>query len=231
MARQILVVDDDEVILVLLKHNFERDGYKVLTAADGLKAVDLAQTENPDLIILDIMLPELDGWDVLKMLRENSRTQHIPVIFLTAKDSEIDEVVGLELGADDYIVKPFSLAKLKARVKRTFRKSLQSISNKNDAILRFGELLIDPPCFHVKIANHSVHFTKKEFEIFLYLAKRPGKVISRQNLLSRLWGNQNAVYERTVDVYIRNIREKLGKSHASIIQTIIGVGYLFKPTE
>lgn len=231
MAKQILVVDDDEDILDLLKINFEREGYKVFTVADGLKAIDLALAENPDLIILDIMLPELDGWDVLKRIRENSRTQHIPVIFLTAKDSEIDEVVGLELGADDYIVKPFSLAKLKARVRKTFRQSLHPGSNKNEAVLRFGELLIDPPCFHVKVANHSVHFTKKEFEIFLYLAKRPGKVVSRQNLLSRLWGHQDAVYERTVDVYIRNIREKLGKSHSSIIQTIIGVGYLFKPTE
>lgn len=230
MAKRILVVDDDEDILELLKYNLEREGYTVLLASSGQQALEMAVAEAPDLITLDVILPDIDGWDVLRKLRNQSRTRYIPVIFLTAKNMEVDEVVGLELGADDFISKPFSMARLRARIKNALRKSQQG-SDEKDAVIRIGEILIDPPCHKVKVSNQSVSLTKKEFEIFLYLAKRPGRVVSRQNLLSRLWTSEESVYERTVDVYIRNIREKLGRDYSNVIQTIIGVGYRFRPRE
>ena len=228
--KKILIVEDEPSLLEVLRYNLEREGYTVLLASSGQQALEMAVAEAPDLITLDVILPDIDGWDVLRKLRNQSRTRYIPVIFLTAKNMEVDEVVGLELGADDFISKPFSMARLRARIKNALRKSQQG-SDEKDAVIRIGEILIDPPCHKVKVSNQSVSLTKKEFEIFLYLAKRPGRVVSRQNLLSRLWTSEESVYERTVDVYIRNIREKLGRDYSNVIQTIIGVGYRFRPRE
>ena len=172
MAKKILIVDDEQDILDLLEFNLKAEGYVTLTAPDGEKALELAAEHIPDLIILDVMLPGKDGWEVIRDLRKKSKTQHIPVIFLTAKDSEIDEVVGLELGADDYIVKPIGIRKLLARVKMVIRKSIKN-NRLQEAAISLYDITIDPDRYSVKAAGKSVTLTKKEFEILLYLAKRP----------------------------------------------------------
>jgi len=172
------------------------------------------------------MLPGKDGWEVLKELRRQEETRHIPVIFLTAKDSEIDEVVGLELGADDYIIKPIAIRKFIARVKMVLRKSKQ---NREEAqIISIDDIEIDLQGYQVKVAGHKVDLTKKEFQILVYLAQRPGKVITREILLNEIWGEDVVVIDRTVDVHIRKIREKFGPDHMSLIETVKGVGYRFK---
>jgi two-component system alkaline phosphatase synthesis response regulator PhoP len=229
MAKRILIVDDEQDILDLLKYNLEAEGYETLTASDGLQAIKLAQ-KNPDLIILDVMLPGKDGWEVIRQLREYPSTKHIPVIFLTAKSDEIDEVVGLELGADDYIVKPISIRKLLARVKTVLRKAAPS-EPETEGVIRFGEIEINPLNYSVKVARNSVAFTKKEFEMLLYLAKRPGRVVTRETLLNDIWGDDVVVIDRTIDVHIRKIREKLGEENMHLIETIKGVGYRFKAEE
>ena len=227
MAKKILIVDDEQDILDLLEFNLKAEGYVTLTAPDGEKALELAAEHIPDLIILDVMLPGKDGWEVIRDLRKKSKTQHIPVIFLTAKDSEIDEVVGLELGADDYIVKPIGIRKLLARVKMVIRKSIKN-NRLQEAAISLYDITIDPDRYSVKAAGKSVTLTKKEFEILLYLAKRPGRVITREMLLNEIWGENVVVVDRTIDVHIRKIREKLGPGHMNVIETIKGVGYRFK---
>ncbi|MGH7599983.1 MAG: response regulator [bacterium] len=229
MAKRILLVDDEQDILDLLKYNLEQEGYETMMAADGLQALELAQS-SPDLIILDVMLPGKDGWEVIRQLRQTENTKHIPVIFLTAKGGEIDEVVGLELGADDYIVKPISIRKLLARVKTTLRKTAPSLSEAG-ATLRFGEVEINTLNYSVKVARKLVAFTKKEFEVLVYLAKRPGRVVTRDTLLNEIWGDDVVVIDRTIDVHIRKIREKLGDDHMRLIETIKGVGYRLKADE
>ncbi|MDQ7065893.1 MAG: response regulator transcription factor [candidate division KSB1 bacterium] len=228
MAKTILLVDDEQDILDLLEFNLKTEGYRILTARDGEKALELAERFHPDLIILDIMLPEKDGWTVLRELRSNGLTQNIPVIFLTAKNSEIDEVVGLELGADDYIVKPISLRKLIARVKTVLRKSKEGRSENRSAIMRFNGLEINPDHFSVRVDGQEIKLTKKEFQILEYLARRAGRVVTREALLDHIWGYDVIVTDRTIDVHIRKIREKLGEKYASMIETFKGVGYRLK---
>jgi two-component system alkaline phosphatase synthesis response regulator PhoP len=227
MSKRILIVDDEQDILDLLQFNLKTEGYDTVTAADGEQAVQLANSTNPDLIILDVMLPKKDGWAVLRELRQKPATQQIPVIFLTAKDSEIDEVVGLELGADDYIVKPIAMRKLLTRVKMVWRKA-SAIEPMADETIRFGELEIDPSRYAVKVDGKELAMTKKEFEILTFLARRPGRVVSRDILLNAIWGDEVVVIDRTVDVHIRKIREKLGSKHQHFIETLKGVGYRFK---
>jgi two-component system alkaline phosphatase synthesis response regulator PhoP len=173
------------------------------------------------------MLPKKDGFEVIRELRASKETMNIPVIFLTAKDSEIDEVVGLELGADDYIVKPISIRKLLARVKKAFRKTPQQVSPGSE-VLEFESLSIDPARYQVSVNQQEVMLTKKEFEILLFLARRRGRVITRRILLDELWDDNVVVIDRTVDVHIRKIREKLGEDYQDFIETIKGVGYRFK---
>ncbi|MEK7728691.1 MAG: response regulator transcription factor [candidate division KSB1 bacterium] len=227
MAKRILIVDDEQDILDLLRFNLENEGYETATATDGLKALELAKA-HPDLIILDVMLPGKDGWEVLRELRQSPRTQNIPVIFLTAKSGEIDEVVGLELGAEDYVVKPISMRKLMARVKAVFRKVQPA---ENEKPMRFGEVEINILNYAVMVAGKSVAFTKKEFELLVYLAKRPGRVVTRDTLLNEIWGDNVVVIDRTIDVHIRKIREKLGEDNLHFIETIKGVGYRLKAEE
>lgn len=228
MTKRILLVDDEQDILDLLKYNLEAEGYETLTAANGLQALELAQS-SPDLIILDVMLPGKDGWEVIRQLRQTESTKHIPVIFLTAKGGEVDEVVGLELGADDYIIKPISIRKLLARVKNVLRKTTSAAAEADaNAILRFGEVEINPLNYSVKVAGKIVAFTKKEFEVLVYLAKRPGRVVTRDILLNEIWGDDVVVIDRTIDVHIRKIREKLGDDNMHAIETIKGVGYRLK---
>ena len=226
MPKTILIVDDEKDILDLLRFNLEKEGYKILSAMDGKEALELATSAMPDLIILDIMLPGKDGLEVIRELGQNSKTQNIPVIFLTAKGSEIDEVIVLELGADDYIIKPIAIRKLLSRVKMVFRKTTKK--EESDEIIRFPNLVIDPQRYEVKVDGAPIVLTKKEFEILYYLARRPGRVINRETLLNDIWGEGVIVIDRTVDVHIRKIREKLGPRHESMIDTIKGVGYRLK---
>lgn len=229
MSKTILIVDDEKDIRDLLEFNLEAEGYHIVQARDGNEALTQAEQHQPDLILLDIMLPEKDGWEVLQELRKSSSTAQIPVIFLTAKDNEIDEIIGLELGADDYVVKPIAIRKLLARIKSTLRKSSRfpqkSTSNR---VLKFGKLLIDPTSYQIKLNDNEITLTKKEFDILTYLAQRPGRVITRRILLEELWDDNVVVIDRTIDVHIRKIREKLGSPCMDHIETIKGVGYRFK---
>ena len=227
MAKKILLVDDEKDILDLLEFNLESEGYKTYKAQDGEEALKKARDKQPDLVLLDIMLPKKDGLEVLRELRGDKATSDIPVIFLTAKDSEIDEVVGLELGADDYIVKPISIRKLLARVKKAFRKA-PIFAKESTELLEFAGLSIEPSSYQVRVDGTEVMLTKKEFEILLFLARRPGRVITRRILLDELWDDNVVVIDRTVDVHIRKIREKLGPEYMDFIETIKGVGYRFK---
>lgn len=225
MQKTILIVDDEKDIVDLLAYNLQAEGYAVSTAFDGEEAVKKAESEKPDLILLDIMLPKKDGRQVLRELREKPSTSSIPVIFLTAKDSEIDEVIGLELGADDYVVKPIAIRKLLARIKKAFRKPT---SEETQNVLQFGDLIIDPAKYLVTAGGREITLTKKEFEILLYLAQRPKRVVSRRILLEDLWEDNVVVIDRTIDVHIRKIREKLGEPYLNHIETIKGVGYRFR---
>lgn len=229
MSKRILLVDDEQDILDLLKYNLEAEGYEIIMAVNGLQALELAQN-SPDLIILDVMLPGKDGWEVIRQLRQAENTKSIPVIFLTAKGGEIDEVVGLELGADDYIIKPISIRKLLARVKNVLRKTSGSPLD-SEAIWRFGEVEINSLNYSVKVAGKMVTFTKKEFEVLLYLAQRPGRVVTRETFLNEIWGDDVVVIDRTIDVHIRKIREKLGEKNMHLVETIKGVGYRLKAEE
>lgn len=227
MPKQILIVDDEQDILDLIKYNLEAEGYTTSLARDGVQALKLAQTGSPDLIILDVMLPGKDGWQVMRELRQDSDTKNIPVIFLTARSSEIDEVVGIELGADDYIVKPISIRKLLARVKMVLRKATP-VAPPVDEFLNFGDVQINTLNYSVKIEGREIPFTKKEFEVLVFLAERPGRVVTRETLLNEIWGDNVVVIDRTIDVHIRKIREKLGEKNMHMIETIKGVGYRMK---
>ena len=226
MHSTILVVDDEKDILELLRYNLEKEGYRVLTAQDGKEALKLVK-QSPELVVLDIMMPELDGWEVCKSLRRNPATSRIPIIFLTARDSEVDEVVGLELGADDYITKPVKLRTFLARVRRALKPRDVGLEDAASDVLTIGELAIHVNNYMVKIHGRELHLPKKEFEVLLFLARHPERVITRETLLNEIWGHDVYVVDRTIDVHIRKIREKLG-DHAGHIETVKGVGYRFK---
>lgn len=228
MKQKILIADDERDIIDFLKYNLEKEGFDVLTAKNGVEAVAQAK-KNPSLILLDVMMPEMDGLEVVRTLKKNPATVKIPVIFLTARGSEVDEVVGLEIGADDYIIKPVSIPKLMARIKLTLRKksSSQIDDPSTKDILRHGIIEINRSHYKVYVNKKELFFPKKEFEVLSFLVKNVGKVVTRETLLSQIWGSDVYVIDRTVDVHIRKIREKLG-SHADYIDTIKGVGYRLK---
>jgi two-component system alkaline phosphatase synthesis response regulator PhoP len=229
MAVRILVVDDEADIVRMLKYNLEKEGYEVITASNGKAAIEKAHTR-PDLIVLDVMMPQMDGWEVIRQLKRTQDTASIPVLFLTAKGTEIDEVLGLELGADDYIIKPISPRKLLARIKTALRKKDTSAGSEQEAVLRIQNLVINLPNYSVKIDKEEVFLPKKEFEVLAYLAQHRGRVVTRESLLNRIWGESVIVVDRTIDVHVRKIREKLGK-YADFIETVKGVGYRFKDDE
>ncbi|MEW6363337.1 MAG: response regulator transcription factor [Acidobacteriota bacterium] len=221
MAKHILVVDDEKDILSMLSYNLEKEGYRVTAVGAGKAALSRAR-DLPDLILLDVMMPEVDGLEVARRLKLDPLTRSIPVVFLTARGSEIDEVVGLELGAEDYIVKPVSIPKLLARIRAIFRR--HETAEPPPHPLRFADVEIDPSSYRITAGGMDVALTKKEFEILAHLAARPGKVVTREALLDALWGDDVHVVDRTVDVHIRKIREKLGR-RADWIETVKGVGY------
>ena len=226
---KILLVDDEPDIVEFLKYNLEQNGYNVIVGHDGLEALKKL-SENPDLIVLDIMMPHLDGYEVYQKIRENKKFRDVPIIFLTAKSGETDEIKGLELGASDFIQKPISPKKLIARIKLNLRKGKVDLTGDDKIKFKIGPLFIDKEKYIVNIDNVETIFPRKEFNLLFFLANYPGRVFSREELLKEVWGDNVYVVDRTVDVHIRKIREKLGK-HAYLIDTIKGVGYKFKSVE
>lgn len=228
--KKILLVDDELDILEFLKYNLEQEKFEVLVSSNGKDALKKI-SHKPDLIVLDIMMPEMDGFELYQKLMSDKNSKDIPIIFLTAKSGETDEIKGLNLGASDYIQKPISPKKLVARIKSNLRKSEQ-IEKKNEAIeiLKIGPLEIDIEKFIIKVEQKNIFFPRKEFQLLYFLANNPGKVMMRETLLKEIWGNDVFVIDRTIDVHIRKVREKLGK-HSKIIETIKGVGYRFKQSE
>lgn len=228
--KKILLVDDEEDILEFLKYNLEQEDFEVLVSTNGKEALKKI-SQNPDLIVLDIMMPGMDGFELYQQIKNNKSSQDIPIIFLTAKSGETDEIKGLDLGASDYIQKPISPKKLIARIKSNLRKSNHSEKKSKEVTqLKIGPLEIDVEKFAIKIDNKLKFFPRKEFQLLYFLASNPGKVMKREMLLKEIWGNDVYVIDRTIDVHIRKVREKLDK-HSEIIETIKGVGYRFKHNE
>ena len=224
MKQKILVVDDEPDAVELLEVNLKGAGYEVVSAHDGEEALTKARMTLPDLIILDLMLPEVDGMEVCKILRRDQKTAGIPIIMLTAKAAEIDRVLGLELGADDYVTKPFSPRELVLRVKRLLRtgKDAEAPSDR----IEWKELLVDIPRHQTSVKGRSVELTATEFKLLTVLAQRRGRVQSREQLLHDVWEYDNLIDTRTVDTHMRRLREKLGPA-AKYLDTVRGVGYRF----
>jgi len=229
MKFKVLIVDDEKDIVDLLKYNLDKENdFEVITALNGKAALEQALENKPDLILLDIMMPEMNGFDVCKKLKNNPITSNIPVLFLTAKENEIDEIIGLELGADDYIQKPVSPRKVIARVKSVLRRvySENDKAIKTDEHIKFKSLEVDTIAHIVKIDEEEVFFPKKEFQLLHFLLSNKGKVLSREILLNQIWGENIYVVDRTIDVHVAKVREKLG-DYADYIETIKGLGYRF----
>ena len=236
-VKKVLVVDDEQAIIDVLVYNLKKEGYETIEATDGVSAVNIALEQKPDLMLLDIMLPKMDGLTVCKRVKNYL---NIPILMLTAKDAEIDKIVGLELGADDYITKPFSVRELMARVKANLRKNelanipkeavtetIQNVEVKKDNIIKVDDLELDLDRFEVKVRNEIIDLTLREFEVLKFLAAQPGQVITRETLLEKVWGYEYYGDIRTVDVTVRRIREKIEKdtSNPKILITKRGVGY------
>ncbi|HEY7535934.1 MAG TPA: response regulator transcription factor [Thermodesulfobacteriota bacterium] len=220
----IAIVDDEEDIVQLLSHHLKREGFKVKEFYNGRDFLSYIKALLPNLVILDIMLPGADGLEICRMLKNNSRTASLPIIMLTAKSTEADIVVGLELGADDYIVKPFSPRELVARVKTILRRLRKE--DEGNKLIKIGPLMIDSEKFEATVEGNKVDLTTTEFKILEVLAEGRGKVYTRDQLLKkkRIWGDEKLIYDRTIDVHIKNLREKLGKS-GNMVKTIRGIGY------
>ncbi|MFO8069678.1 MAG: response regulator YycF [Alkalibacterium sp.] len=232
--KKILVVDDEKPISDIVKFNLEKEGFEVVTAFDGEEALQKVEEENPDLIILDLMLPKMDG---LEVCREVRKTKDIPIIMVTAKDQEIDKVLGLELGADDYVTKPFSNRELVARVKANVRRQA-SIQNTETAKaetndIEVGDLTVHPDAYIVSKRGDSIELTHREFELLHYLARHIGQVMTREHLLETVWGYDYFGDVRTVDVTVRRLREKIedNPSHPNFLVTRRGVGYYLRSPE
>ncbi|HYM21366.1 MAG TPA: response regulator [Candidatus Kapabacteria bacterium] len=230
MAKTVLIVDDEKDIRDLLAYNLSKEGFAVLTAGDGNEALDTLGKHKADLVVLDIMMPGLDGYEVCKQIRATEAWKSLPVIFLTARSAEVDQIVGLELGADDYIQKPVSPRVLVARVKSILRRTNERTPKlvEETALdkVEIEDLEIDRSSYRVKLGGKELFFPRKEFELLYYLATHQGRVFSRDTLLNQIWGEGAYVVERTVDVHIFKVREKLGKM-GDRIETVKGVGYRF----
>jgi two-component system, OmpR family, alkaline phosphatase synthesis response regulator PhoP len=219
---KVLVVDDEEPILELLKYNLEKDGYEVKTAADGMRAIEIAKKFIPDLVLLDIMMPKMDGVETCRLIREIPEMQKAFVVFLTARSEEYSEVAAFDVGADDYITKPIKPRALMSRITALFRRETKKVSPAS--LISIGDLTIDRVSYTIKIRNKEINLPKKEFELLYFLAQNPNKVFSREDLLQNIWGTDVYVLARTVDVHIRKVREKIGEDY---ITTVKGVGYKF----
>jgi len=229
---KILVVDDEMYIVELVKFNLEKDGFQVIVAHDGMTGIRMVEEENPDLVILDIMLPIMDGMEVCRMLRQTTRYRNLPIIMLTAKCEEVDTVLGLEMGADDYIKKPFSPREMVARVKARLRarKLLMTEDATEEKAMVWKDLVIIPERHEAFIRDRKLDLTPKEFDLLRILASSRGRVMTRETLLEKVWGYEFIGDTRTVDVHIRHLRMKLGddSSAPQYIETVRGVGYRFR---
>lgn len=230
MKEKILIVEDEKDIIKMLDYNLKKEGFRVIDARDGEDALDLAVREYPDLILLDLMLPGINGLEVCKSLKKESKTARIPIIMLTAKSQETDKIVGLELGADDYVTKPFSPRELIARIKAVLRRATEK--EKLPEVFQANDLEIDFAKISVNVKDKLVELTSKEFELLKTLLKAKGRVLSRDYLLDTIWGYDHAmeIQTRTVDVHIRTLRKKL-KSAAKMIVTVKNYGYRFEEEE
>ena len=228
-SEKILVVDDEDHIVELISYNLINSGYSVIIANNGVDAVRIAKEENPKLILLDLMIPGLDGYDVCKAIRSDENTKDISIIMLTAKGEELDKIIGLELGADDYITKPFSIRELLARIKAILRRSKLSMGN--EELYKTKEISINFERREVTILDKKIDLTLKEFELLEILVKNRGKILTRETLLDKIWGYEYIGETRTVDVHIRYLRKKIEKDdkNPKFIETIRGVGYRFNP--
>ena len=225
---KIIVVEDEADILDVIEYNLTREGYKVLGFRDGEQGLEAIRGEDPQLVLLDLMLPGMDGIEICKKVKEDPVTRDVPVIMITAKTEESDVVLGLGVGADDYVSKPFSPKELVARVKAVLRRApLKETVIKGDRITRDG-FVIDNTRHEVTLDGEPVTMTATEFKMLHFLASHPGRVFSREQLLSKVVGSDTVVIDRNVDVHIRSIRKKLGENHRSLIDTVRGVGYRFK---
>lgn len=231
MAEKILIIDDEEHIIELIRYNVEASGYTTSSAGNGIDGLMLAKQEKPDLILLDLMLPGLDGLEVCKRMRSDDQLKSVPIIMLTAKSEEIDKILGLELGADDYITKPFSVRELTARVKAMLRRA--NPQEPQADILRFSDVEVDFLKHEVKKNGIKVELTLKEFELLDILMKNNGKVLTRDVLLDKIWGYEYVGETRTVDVHIRHLRQKLEEDDKNPrhIETVRGIGYRFNNDE
>lgn len=227
--RLILIVDDEKPIVDILKFNLKKEGFDTIEAYDGATGLQLALEKNPDLILLDVMLPEMDGFTVCKEIRQKSQ---VPIILLTAREEEVDKVLGLELGADDYITKPYSVRELFARIKANLRRTKKASSvgeTENSSVITYGRLSIDTERFEVQKDGKSVDITVREFELLKYLASQPDKIFSREKLLEKVWKYEYYGDLRTVDVTVRRLREKLedNPGDPDFVVTKRGIGYYF----
>jgi len=232
MSKQkVLVVEDEADILEIIAYNLSREGFRVLSSRNGEEALDLARQEEPDLVLLDLMLPGMDGLEVCRQLKDDPRGAELPIIMVTAKGEESDVVLGLGVGADDYVVKPFSPRELMARVKAVLRRGplKEKPGAAGERIVRDG-LTIDAVKFQVRVDSETVPFTATEFRLLHYLARHPGRVFTRNQLLARVIGDEAIVIDRNIDVHVRAVRKKLGP-YRDLIETQRGVGYRFKDDE
>ena len=233
MTEKVLIAEDDPTLQETLQYNLERQGYEVITAGDGKTALEHAALVNPDLVVLDLMLPILDGYEVCRQLRKKS---NVPILMLTAMDDEIDRVLGLEMGADDYLTKPFSMREFIARVKaqlrrvRFDREDLETLSALESEKMEFGNLIIDMSRHEARLADAPLNLKPKEFDLLVYLARHRGQVLSREMIMDQVWGWDYIGGSRTVDVHIRWLREKIEENPATPrrIITVRGAGYRFE---
>ncbi len=225
-GESILVVEDEEDILDLISYNLKQAGFSIIAVESGEEALEVASEENFSLVLLDLMLPGIDGLEVCRLLRAKPETKNIPVLMLTARTEEVDRIVGLELGADDYLTKPFSPRELVLRVRAILRRA-EVVESVSDETIRVGSLTIDPIEHRVQLLVEEIELTATEFRLLLTLAQRRGRVQSREELLNVVWGYEHSGYRRTVDTHLRRLRAKMGEA-ADYLETVRGVGYRFR---
>jgi len=222
---KILVVDDEQDILELIRHSLNKEGFEVHIAMNGQQAIDKAKQIIPDLILMDVMMPIMDGMEACRQLKEDPTTKNISIVFLTARSEEFAELAGFEAGADDYVAKPIRSRVLLSRIKALLRRQNGSSPREESQKIEFGNLVIDREKFVIEYNGKSLQFPRKEFELLSFLASKPGRVFSRDEILENVWGNEVLVVDRTIDVHVRKIREKLDDK---FIYTVKGVGYKFE---
>ena len=221
----VLVIDDERDLIELVRYNLDKEGFDVVAASDGTSGLEIATKHKPNLVVLDLMMPGMDGLEVCRRMRADERTRRIPVIMLTAKAAEADRVVGLEMGADDYVTKPFSPRELIARVKAVLRRT--SDQQEPTELIRKGQLVIDAKRHEVTYGESAIALTATEFRILQFLAGRPGRVVSREEIIDAALGREAAIFDRTIDVHVTAIRKKLGPGGVQI-ETVRGFGYKFR---